>query len=305
MAGGRGRRNRRALQAFMLPGAQRSVSIRPSGAATASAPRRCSTRAASPTRRSRSTTIRPSGRRVYDLGRPVDGAARDDRRRAHRRLRRARGPRPLGPPGRAARCVGARLRRTSARLGVNGSSRDAGSIPAAAWHARAERRRAPADDDPDERRPAALARLSPAPVGVEGVLHRAVGAVGERVVAQGRALARDRLAQDAADRPVQPRELVVGRGCLRSGADAAGSARGPRRRRCCRGRRSCAGRGAPTSAAPVALQARSEPGGGERAERLRPEARLQVRLRARPGRTAPRCRSAGHRGRRRPIHCLI
>ena len=49
-----------------MPG---SASTRRSGAAIASAPRRCSTRAASPTTRSRSTTTPPSGRRVYDLGR--------------------------------------------------------------------------------------------------------------------------------------------------------------------------------------------------------------------------------------------
>ena len=242
-------------------------------------------------------------------GPAVDGAARDDRRRARRRLRRARGPRPLRPPGRAARCVARRATSPRSSVSAGLSSRISSSVaPTSSRQClarRAERRRAPADDDADERRPAALARLSPAPVGPELVLHRAVGAVGERVVAQRRALARDRLAQDAADRPMQARELVVRRGRLRPGADAACSARAPRRRRCCRGRRSCAGRGAPTSAAPAAppVALRAGPRRAGRAARAR--GAPSGRAAARPGRTAPRCRSAGHRGRRRPIHCLI
>ena len=75
--------------------------------------------------------------------------------------------------------------------------------------ARAVRRRTPADEDANERRPATLARLSPAPVGLELILHRAVGAIGEGVVTEGRPLALDRLAQDAADRPVQARKLLA------------------------------------------------------------------------------------------------
>ena len=186
-------------------------------------------RAGSPTRRSRSTTTRPSGRRVFELGgrwtvplvlidgEPVGG---------YRELARPR-PRPGVSPSGSPPSVSARRR--SEQLA-----------------ARAERRRAAADDDPLERRPAPVARLAAATVGAELVLHRPVGAVGKRVVAQRRPLALDpacggRAGPSGAAAPARRR-----RGSLPGGVDAAARTRGPRRRRCSRARRPSAGRAAPT-----------------------------------------------------------
>ena len=73
---------------------------------------------------------------------------------------------------------------------------------------RAERRRAPADDDARERSTAAVARLPPTAVGAELVLHRSVRAVRERVVTERRSLPLDALSQDIPHGAVQAAQLV-------------------------------------------------------------------------------------------------
>ena len=148
----------------------------------------------------RQTRLRP--------GPAVDRAARDDRRRAYRRLRRARGPRPLGPPGRAARCVDERLlaARTVAR------ARSTPLAPASSRQCLAAGQNVVARP-PTTMRTSGVPQRShgspPAPVGAELVLHRAVGAVGKRVVAQCRALARDPLRRTPRTARCSRRELVV------------------------------------------------------------------------------------------------
>src|SRR6187397_708187 len=67
---------------------------------------------------------------------------------------------------------------------------------------------APGHDDPLDRPSAAVAGLAEAAVHVELVLHRAAVAVRRDVVAQGRALPLDPLAQHGAQRAVEARDLV-------------------------------------------------------------------------------------------------
>ncbi len=98
---------------------------------------------------------------------------------------------------------------------------------------RAEVRRASADHDAPDRAAAARARLAGPLVDLQSLLHRPV-AVGCRVVVDRRAAPLDRLGQHGPDLAVQSEPRRVAAAWPRSGADGAGRARGPRRRRCCR-----------------------------------------------------------------------
>ena len=165
---------------------------------------------------------------------------------------------------------------------------------------RAVPRAAAGDDDPLDRRAAAVARLARAAVDLELVLHRARLAVrlrGSRGASRPAARCRARARGGSPGAARAPRRR---RGCAPRAAGGCARARAPRRRRCSRRRRPCAGRGsrALTGARRSrAARARSR-GVNARVERLGAEPRVEVGVDARPARAAARCRSAARRGRR-------
>ena len=110
--------------------------------------------------------------------------------------------------------------------------------------ARAEPGAATADARLRDRRSTAPARLAVAAVDAKLVLHRSRRAVGSGVVAQRRALALDARTQRGTDRTRDARDLVARTSRSPDAAGSRGRARAPRPRRCSRGRRRRAGRGA-------------------------------------------------------------
>ena len=124
--------------------------------------------------------------------------------------------------------------------------------PRRRWQLRAVPRAPPGDADLVDRRAAALARLAAASVDLELVLHRRrcrrPGGGSRASVEPCRAIPcsqRRPHARGAAPSPRRHRARQPG------AADGCARARAPRRRRCSRRRRRCAGRGSPPSRAPA------------------------------------------------------
>ena len=197
---------------------------------------------ASPTTRSRSTTIRPSGRRVFDLGSRWTVPLVHDRRRADRRLPGARRARPLRAPGRASRRVTAppafAVDRTAPTARRSAFGRAAGSAGRTSCRARRRRSARAASGSGRTARRRARRRGT-----------RAASSRTRRPAARSRG-ASSPVARSRAGAPCGSRGGAArarrGRDCRRHAADAACCATAPRRHRCSRARRSSAGRAAPT-----------------------------------------------------------